>query len=961
MKLAFFQRFADASHVAPWDSEETIRSELFSLERLEQHAASLAAAQPIADRTIAVRPLDARLKENAQILLEAHRVIAAAVASGGAITPSAEWLLDNHHIVEEQVREIFVDLPPTYYRQLPKLAAGPFAGYPRIFGIAWAFVAHTDSRFDTEALRRFLRAYQSVQPLTIGELWAVAITLRIVLVENLRRAARRIEISRTGRLEADALADLVLASSPAAGAAEIRGALARLEHAPLQPAFAVELVHRLRDQAPTAGRVSRWLEERLAAQGTSVDRVVQEEHLSQGGTNVTVRNIITSMRRISDVDWAAIVESVSLVDDALRSASRFAEMDFPTRNLYRNAIEEIARGSGRTELDIAQDAISLGISAPAEDREHDPGHYLIGGGRRAFEKRVGFRAPISDWPRRFNAAMGMAGLVGMAIVLACLLLVCPLLAMNGVQMMDAWYLAALVFVGALPALDAAITLVNAAITREMHATALPGLDLKKGIPASLRTLVAVPMLLADRRTVDEQVHRLEVHYLASTEGDLYFALLSDWTDASTESVEGDSALLEAAAAGIADLNARYGVGAGGDRFTLFHRRRIWNDRQRRWIGWERKRGKLHELNRLLRGESDTTFIAIDGKAPQTPRDVRYVITLDSDTRMPIECAQRLIGKMAHPLNHPRFDADKRRIVDGYGVLQPRVVPALPLGRQASPFQQAFSNASGIDPYAFTISDVYQDLFGEGSYIGKGIYDVDAFEASLSGRVPENTVLSHDLFEGTFARAGFVSDIELVEEFPSRYDAAAARQHRWVRGDWQLLPWLLRREGAATMGRKAARLPRVGRWKMIDNLRRSAQRAGERRGAHGRLDTTSAGRRHLDDFRACYDRAADAASDRRRRAQVAGCRVAQSPARGRRRSEARGRPHCASDRVARPPGVADGRCDSAHVVPSLREPSPPPRLDHRRASEAGADAVVDGFLPKHARARCSWHWSSRPWC
>ena len=305
------------------------------------------------------------MKENAKILLGAHRAIAAAVASGGAITPSAEWLLDNHHIVEEQVREIFVDLPPTYYRQLPKLAAGPFAGYPRIFGIAWAFVAHTDSRFDTEALRRFLSAYQSVQPLTIGELWAVAITLRIVLVENLRRAARRIEISRTGRLEADALADLVLASSRASGAAETRVALARLEHVPLASAFAVELVHRLRDQAPKAGRVSRWLEERLAAQGTSVDRVVQEEHLSQGGTNVTVRNIITSMRRISDVDWAAIVESVSLVDDALRSASRFAEMDFSTRNLYRNAIEEIARGSGRTELDIARDAISLGSACAA--------------------------------------------------------------------------------------------------------------------------------------------------------------------------------------------------------------------------------------------------------------------------------------------------------------------------------------------------------------------------------------------------------------------------------------------------------------------------------------------------------------------------------------------------------------------------------------------------------------------
>jgi cyclic beta-1,2-glucan synthetase len=820
VELALFQRFADASRVIPWDSEETIRAELFSIERLEQHGRSLAAAQPVAHRTIAVRRLHARLRANAKILLASHRAIAAAVASGGAITPSAEWLLDNHHIVEEQIREIFVDLPATYYRQLPKLATGPFAGYPRIFGVAWAFVAHTDSHFDAEALRRFLRAYQSVQALTIGELWAVAITLRIVLVENLRRAARRIEMSRAGRVAADALADQVIEAARTDGSANIRAELARLERAPLAAAFAVQLVHRLRDQAPGAGRVMRWLEERLAAQDTNVDRVVQEEHQSQGGTNVTVRNIITSMRRISNVDWADIVESVSLVDIALRSASRFAEMDFATRNLYRDAIEELARGAGKTELEITQAAIETTRAAPPEAPEHDPGYCLIGAGRRAFEAHVEFRVPFEAWPRRFNDALGMPGLVAMALVLAAVVLSIPLLAMDAAAWANRWYVAALVILGSLPALDVAIALVNAAVTQEMDAAPLPGLDLKRGIPETLRTLVVVPMLLSDRRTVDELVDRLEVHFLASTEGDLYFALLSDWTDAATEVVDGDDALLEAAAAGIASLNARYAAGDAGDRFMLLHRRRIWNEGQQRWMGWERKRGKLHELNRLLRGDPDTTFIAVDGKPPRVPRDVRYVITLDSDTRMPLECAQRLIGKMAHPLNQPRFDAVRRRVVDGYGVLQPRVIPALPLGQHASPFQQAFSNASGIDPYAFAVSDVYQDLFGEGSYIGKGIYDVDAFEASLSGRVPENAVLSHDLFEGTFARAGFVSDIELVEEFPSRYDSAAARQHRWVRGDWQLLPWLLRREGAGAIGRQAARLPRIGRWKMIDNLRRS---------------------------------------------------------------------------------------------------------------------------------------------
>jgi cyclic beta-1,2-glucan synthetase len=823
VNFAFFERFAPRAVDAPWDSEATIRSELFSAERLEQHAKSLAAEQPIGDRAGPVRSLDARLKDNARILLRAHRAIVTAVADGVAITPSAEWLLDNQHIVEEQIREIFDDLPPQYYRELPKLAAGPFIGYPRVFGVAWAFVAHTDSRFEPELLQRFLRAYQSVQPLTIGELWAVAITLRIVLVENLRRAACRIEMSRDARAQADALADLVLA--PASRRTEpLRAALERYEQAPVPFSFAVQLLHRLRDQDPKGARVLSWLEERLASQQCSCDQAVQEEHLSQAGTNVTVRNIITSMRRISDVDWADIVEGVSLVDEMLRAGSRFAEMDFATRNLYRTAIEELARGSRMSELEVTARAIAFARELPSEsatcpEHEHDPGRSLIGNARLAFEKLIGFRGGARLRMRRFNIALGIPGLVLVVVTLAAIVLSLPIIAMFGAAPDFTWRLTLLLLLGLSPALDVSIALVNAAITLEMRAAPLPGLALEQGIPLELRTMVVVPMLLIDQPTVAEQIDRLEVHYLASSEGELYFALLADWTDAATETVEGDDALLEAAITGIARLNEKHGPGSGGDRFYLLHRRRVWNDRQRRWIGWERKRGKLNELNRLLRGDPDTTFIAIDGRRPTLPAGVRYVITLDSDTRMQRETAHRLIGKMAHPLNRARFDPETRRVVDGYGVLQPRVTPALPLGRQATLFQQAFSNASGIDPYAFTVSDVYQDLFGEGSYIGKGIYDVDAFQASLSGRVPDNTVLSHDLFEGTFARAGFVSDIELIEEFPSRYDAAAVRQHRWVRGDWQLLPWLLGRSDA-TIGRRASSLPRLGRWKMIDNLRRS---------------------------------------------------------------------------------------------------------------------------------------------
>jgi cyclic beta-1,2-glucan synthetase len=810
------------ARLSPWDNDEILRAELFSSERLEQHAQSLAAAQQVTSRRWARRSLNARLKDNESVLLAAYRSIGAAVGEGRSITPAAEWLLDNYHLVEEQIREIRADLPPGFYRQLPRLADGPFVGYPRVFGLAWGYIAHSDSRFDPDSLRLFVRAYQRVQPLTIGELWAVAITLRIVLVENLRRAAVRIVMSRAARQDADSAADRLLGVN---GYTAEPDALARRSAtgASFEPAFVVQLVLRLRDQDPNTTPSRQWLDARLNSQGTTADELVHAEHQRQGSSNVTVRNIITSMRLLSDVDWPEFFESVSLVDELLRTKSGFAVMDFPSRDLYRRAIEQLARGSKKTELLIAGAALSAGDSVKAHDtrdaqRKQDPGYHLIGAGRRVFERAIGYRS--SQWisAPRFNTR-GAGEYIAAVAFFAGVVLLLPLLAMWASGVGES-YLALLALLGAVPSIDVAMALVNRAVMGGRGATILPGLALRDGIPAQFRTIVVVPTLLTTRAAIEEHLERLEIHYLASPDGELSFALLSDWADAPTEHATGDDALLDIAVEGIARLNHRHGAAPSGERFALFHRRRVFSHGQRLWMGWERKRGKLHELNRLLRGASDTTFVEIGGRPPVIPPHVRYVITLDADTRLPRDTVRRLVGKMAHPLNQPQFDADAGLVVEGYAVLQPRVSPSLPIGREGSLFQRVVSGAGGIDPYAAATSDVYQDLFGLGSYAGKGIYDIDAFESALVDRVPEGTLLSHDLFEGTFARAGLVSDIEVVEEFPSRYDVAAARQHRWSRGDWQLLPWILGRRHAAD-GEHAGRiLPLIGLWKMLDNLRRT---------------------------------------------------------------------------------------------------------------------------------------------
>lgn len=786
----------------PWADTAPVRAELFSAERLEQHAISLASAQPVAVRTKRVRRLRRRLDDNARVLLAAWRASASEVAAGREVVPAATWLLDNYHLVEAQIREVRTDLPDGYYRLLPKLADGPFAGYPRVFGLTWAYVAHSDSHFDQDTLRRYLTAYQTVQPLTIGELWAVAITLRIVLIENLRRLADQMTMGRADRLDADGLADRICA--PGAAHSALLPEVERRAREPLSEVFAAQLARRLRDRDPRTNPAPGWLEERLAAQDTTIDTVVRHAQERQGASNVTLRNVITAMRRISATDWSDLFESVSLVEADLRAYPGYAAMDFPSRNLYRSGVEDLARGAALSEGDVVALACGRASAAPAGTMQADPGWSLIAAGRPAFEQEIGFRPPVRLRVHRWGIAAGLGGYLGaIAVLTLALLSLCGMSIAGGV-VGTLWLLAMM-----LPASGVAVMLVDRFVGAGVGATLLPGLDLRAGVSSEFRTVVAVPVLVSGEEDLRAQIEALEVHHLSGAGGDLTFMLLTDNVDATQEVMPGDAALLAQAAAGIAELNRRHPPGPAGPRFLHLHRSRQFNASEGVWMGWERKRGKLHELNRLLRGATDTGFRDADGRVPVVPARVRYVITLDADTRMPRDTAARLIGKIAHPLNRPAFEPGSGRVTSGYGILQPRITPSLEPGSPATLYQQATAGPGGMDPYASAASDLWQDLFGEGSFTGKGIYDIDAFEAAMKGRVPDNTLLSHDLLEGIFARAGLASDVELVETFPGRFDVAARRQHRWTRGDWQLLRWLF-----------APGVPVLGRVKMADTLRRS---------------------------------------------------------------------------------------------------------------------------------------------
>jgi cyclic beta-1,2-glucan synthetase len=834
--LEIFRRLRRARRTTDFtEFEEPIRAELFSAERLEQHAQSLAVAQTVTKDPADERALVPRVLENGQALHEAHKLIGNAARQRLAITPAAEWLLDNFHVVEDQLRDIREHLPAGYYRRLPKLAQGPLRGYPRVYGLAWAVVAHTDSRFDADWLIRFVRAYQRVQPLTIGELWAVPISLRIVMVENLRRLAVRIVGSQMARQEADKFVDELLPDIGTRPADLIEGAIRSLSSVTLWPAFAAQLVQRLRYQAASTTALLEWLNREPATQAGSTGDIIQAQHDGQATANLTVRNLITSMRAIAAFDWRSFFEEVSLVDATLRQHDGFAAMDFTTRDRYRHAVEDLARGSACSEIDVAAavitktrriqsdaracrgDKSAVEVSAERglapDPGAQDPGFHLIAAGRQALERELGYRSGFRERCVRASRAHATAVYLGAILLLTLALAALPVIA--SIEAGVTW--AGLLLIGLLsllPASDMAIALSHRVITKVFGPRPLPRLALQDGIPASLRTFVVMPTLLGTVEEIAEQIKRLEMHHLSNRDGDVYFALLTDWRDADAKTVDGDGELLAAATAGIEALNARYGPAEhdGSARFFLLHRARIWNQGERKWMGWERKRGKLHEFNRLLRGATDTSFLSCGGKVQGLPSGVRYVVTVDADTKLPIGAVKRLVGAAAHPLNRPLWDSATRRVVHGYGVLQPRVTPAFPTRVEATIFQRVFSGPAGLDPYASAVSDVYQDLFSEGSYTGKGLYDVDIFESALAGRVPENTVLSHDLFEGIFARCALVSDVEFFDDFPSNAQVAASRQHRWARGDWQLAPWIFGRAGRG--------ISIINRWKMFDNLRRT---------------------------------------------------------------------------------------------------------------------------------------------
>ncbi|MDB5764800.1 MAG: ndvB [Herminiimonas sp.] len=770
-----------------------------------------------------------RLADNENVIIDACNQLTEAIKAGRQVTPAAEWLLDNFYLIEEQIRTAMRHLPKNYSKELPRLLRGASAGRPRVYDIALETISHGDGRVDPESLSRFVAAYQQVTTLKLGELWAIPIMLRLALIENLRRVAARLATTRFNRNQADSWADKMAetAEKDPSNLILLVADMAR-SNPPMDSSFVSELVRRLQGQGPALTLPLTWLSQRLAESGQTIEHLVQFENQQQAADQVSISNSIGSLRFLSAMDWREFVETMSVVEHTLRMdpADVYTRMDFATRDRYRHVVEKIARHSRLSEVEVADNAIRLAGAnarqAGAQERSAHVGYYLIGNGLPELERSAAFQLPVPQALQRAGRGAPLAVYLG-SILLLTLAATGAVVAKAWADGVDEWLLALVALIALVATSQLALSMVNWFATLIAIPRPLPRMDFSDGIPLESRTLVAVPAMLFTKQNIDSLTEALEVRFLANRDDNLRVCLLTDFGDAKTETMPADETLLERAKKNIDELNDKYRH-PNGDSFLLLHRPRRWNAQEKTWMGYERKRGKLADLNAFLRGGAADAFSLIVGNADGLS-NVRYVITLDTDTELPRDAARKFVATMAHPLNRAQYDEKRRRVCEGYGILQPRVAVSLP-SAEASRYELLCGGESGIDPYTRTVSDVYQDVFGEGSFIGKGIYDVDAFEQALNGRMPENRILSHDLLEGCYARAGLLSDVLLHEEYPSRYSDDVSRRHRWIRGDWQIASWLLpsvpgpRDAWTGKIVRHRNPLSALSRWKLFDNLRRS---------------------------------------------------------------------------------------------------------------------------------------------
>ncbi len=792
--------------------EEEPLQEPLSTENLQNYAIKLARQlKNISYKKTSNNPLRERLEKNSKSMADIRHHMAEAEHLEQSLDLSAEWFLDNMYVLQNCTEEIRRGLSFKYYQELPKVTSGPMAHLPRIYVIARDLIDTTSNRLNRENITAFLNSYLTVDDLTSGELWALPLMLKLSLLDHIQSLAveldRHLHEGELARFWGNRILNIAK-TEPGRLDSFLKDLDCQCPHP--SPHFAEELLDHIYDEPVIMPLLQQWVEKKFHAPSNEIIKEVERRKTID---DVAFSSAIISLIALSQLSWSEIFEEMSPVDSILKHdpARIYQSMNFATRDNYRHALEEVSRGSNFSERDVAEALIQLGQNGKDEITRH-VGYYLIDKGRAQLEAKVHCHLTLMQKIRRWMAAHStLVYLGGIGLITA---LIEGVLASYSLERGETISKTVVFMLLALfPASEIGVQLFSFLIPRIIPPYQFPKMDYKNGIPEINKTIVVVPTMLLDNAFTDRIINQLEIHYLSNPDPALKFGLLFDVADAKTEEVNEDKSLFEHALQGFKNLEDKY----GNNKFFLFLRPRIWSTSENTWIGWERKRGKLETLNRFLTGNDQTGNFLRYGSKDEL-NNIRFVITLDSDNQLPKDKAKELIETLSHPLNAPKISPDNT-IERGYTIIQPSVCTDYGQNKDTL-FAKLFSDNLGIDPYTQTVSDIYQDLTHEGTYHGKGIYDLYTFDKILSGRFPEEHLLSHDLIEGAYAGAGFSSDILIFDQFPKDYLTWTKRQHRWFRGDWQIMDWIFPTIRGVDNKPEVNPLSVINRWKVFDNLRRA---------------------------------------------------------------------------------------------------------------------------------------------
>jgi cellobiose phosphorylase len=779
-------------------------------EDLEKHAAQISSYYSEVKKSNCKRKIMISLDKSYNEIIKVYEHLDNEKHNKREVVPAAEWLLDNLYLIEKEYKDIRHNMPKSYYDNLPVINKGLMQGYPRVYHIALEIVSHTDGRVQDKVIESFIRSYEKTTILTMGELWALPIMIRIALIQNIGKITDKILFAQEEKNRGEALAERII---KAVHDKNVDLELKKLKKTKsiFTSHFTERFLKVLRDNGIVQNEVYKVIDDRLEARETSREKIINIEHAVQANFQISMGNCVTSIREVAVLNWRESFEKLSYVEAILRKdpLGVYENMDFESRDNYRHRIERLSKGTKQAESFVAKKALECAEEASLREGEvylNHVGYYLIDDGIKILNGKININnnSKYNGLSKGLRANLYIGGTALLVVTLMAVMLYTTFINDNN-PLLYKYIITALAIV--IPISEIVISILNWSINHLITPCFIPKLELKEGIPEESSTVVVIPTLISSEKKVCDLVNDMEVYYLSNQEDNIYFALLADFKDSNSETEEEDELINACALREIKDLNSKYCSG-GEEKFFFFNRYRQYNKVEDKWIGWERKRGKLMEFNGLLRGNNNNSYNVISGDIKNLLK-VKYVITLDADTQLPRDTAKKLIGAMSHVLNYPLVDYKNKKVKRGYGIMQPRVSVGS-LSANKTMFSKIFSGETGIDMYTSAISDVYQDVFSEGIFTGKGIYDVDVFSFMLAKEVPENSVLSHDLLEGCLARTALVTDIELIDGYPAYYNSSSMRLHRWVRGDWQLLPWII----------KGSNLNIISRWKMFDNLRRS---------------------------------------------------------------------------------------------------------------------------------------------